>query len=139
MALIFSVSVQADASERLIGTTEARQLTDNMMTKIAAGEVEAGLSLAKPYLIIPDAEFKEMVSQTNLQMPKLGQRFGKSVGSEFIREDKVGTSFYRIIQVQRFEKHITRWTFYFYKTPTGWVLNTFNFDDKIQLLFDAGG
>lgn len=139
MAMMLSVSVRADASERLSGTTEARQLTDNVMSKIAAGEVEAGLRLAKPYLVIPDAEFKAIVVQTNLQLPTIGKRFGKSVGYEFIREDKVGTSFFRAIQVQRFEKHITRWTFYFYKTPTGWVLNTFNFDDKIQLLFSTEG
>lgn len=117
---------------------EARQLTDRVMTKVAAGELEPGLKLAKPYLIIPDAEFETMLGQTKLQYPMLAQRFGKSIGFEFIREERAGDSLLRIVQIQRFERHITRWSFIFYRSSDGWVLNTFYFDDNVRALFDAG-
>lgn len=139
--LLMSVAIlaHAEGTARLKDPAAARQLTDQIMAKVAAGEFEAGLRLAKPYLIIPDSEFETMVGQGKLQGPMLVQRFGKSIGSEFIREDRAGENVMRIVQINRFEKHATRWIFIFYRTPTGWCVNTFYFDDKIQALFPSGG
>ena len=134
-----SILSHAQGAARLKDPAAARQLTDQIMSKIAAGEFEAGLRLAQPYVIIPDSEFETMVGQGKLQTPMMVQRFGKSIGSEFIREDRAGENVFRIVQINRFEKHATRWTFIFYRTPTGWCINTFYFDDKIQALFPSGG
>lgn len=134
-----TASSHAEGSARLKDPGVARQLTDQIMAKVAAGDFEGGLRLAKPYLIIPDSEFETMVGQGKLQGPMMIQRFGKSIGAEFIREDWAGENILRIVQVNRFEKHVTRWTFIFYKTPTGWCVNTFYFDDKIQSLFPSAG
>lgn len=114
---------------------EIRQFADKVMGKVGSGEVEAGLGLMKPYIIIPAAEFDVMLEQVKLQKPVLSQRFGKSIGSEFIREDKVGENLIRLTYALRFEKHPMRWVFYFYRGKTGWLLNTFRFDDDIRQLF----
>ena len=137
--MCLAVLAHAEGSARLKDPGAARQLTDQIMTKVAAGDFEAGLRLAKPYLIIPDSEFETMVGQGKLQGPMMIQRFGKSIGAEFIREDRAGENVLRIVQINRFERHATRWTFIFYKTPTGWCVNTFYFDDKIQSLFTNAG
>jgi hypothetical protein len=65
----------------------------------------------------------------------MSQRFGKSIGFEFISEDKEGASLLRIIQIQKFERHAMRWVFFFYRNNEGWVLNSFKFDDAIQTMF----
>jgi hypothetical protein len=53
-----------------------------------------------------------------------------------ISEKTVGKSLLQIVQIQKFEKHIMRWRFIFYNPGGKWVLSTFNFDDKIQSLFE---
>lgn len=134
-AALFLILSSVTHADSLKSAAEARQLTDRVMTRLAAGDLEGGLRLAKPYLIIPEAEFEAMLGQAKLQRPAMSQRFGKSIGREFLREDKVGESFLRIVQIQKFEKHATRWTFIFYRGSEGWVLNTFHFDDNVRALF----
>jgi hypothetical protein len=75
------------------------------------------------------------LEQAKLHLPVLQGRFGKSLGSEFIRERTIGRSLLQIVHIQKFEKHALRWQFIFYSPDKKWVLNTFNFDDKINLLF----
>src|SRR6266568_3904593 len=84
----------------------AKKLTDQIMAKVASGDIEGGLLLMKPYTIIPDSEFNVVVEQTKLQLPVMQGRFGKVVGSEFIKEKAVGKSLLQIVQIQKFEKHI---------------------------------
>lgn len=138
LCLLVSTAVCAQPNNRLKDPAAARQLTDRIMEKISKESIEAGMRLAKPYLIIPDAELESMIGQAKLQEPMMIQRFGKSVGYEFIREERAGEHLLRIIQIGRHERHVTRWSFVFYRTPTGWVLNTFHFDDNIRSVF-AGG
>ena len=135
LLLSFTALMHGQPTTRLKDTASARHLTDQMMEKVASGEIEAAMNIARPFLVIPDAELDSMIGQIRLQVPMMTMRFGKSVGSEFIREDKVGQSLMQIVHIHKFERHITRWIFYFYRTPTGWVLNTFNFDDNIKALF----
>lgn len=119
----------------LADVAAARSLTSAVMAKVAAGEMEAGLRLMKPYLVISDAEFDTALAQAQKQVPVMTQRFGRTVGAEFLREDQVGQRLVRITQAQLFEQHATRWTFYFYRTPKGWILNTFQYDDNIKSFF----
>lgn len=135
LALSAMLCMPAFSQTVLKDTQAARELSDQMMKLIAAGDMEAGIRLAKPYLVIPDAELEAMIGQAKLQAPMLAQRFGKPIGSEFIREERAGENLLRILQICRHEKHVTRWSFYFYRGAAGWVLNTFNFDDNIKAVF----
>ena len=90
----------------------------------------------KPFLIIPESEFNVMMEKTKMQLPAIQMRFGKTIGSEFIKEKLVGYSLLQIVQIQKFEKHILRWDFIFYSPDGKWILNTFNFNDQIQSMFE---
>jgi len=114
----------------------ARKLTDQVMLKVASGDLQAGLLLMKPYTIIPESEFKVMLEQTKLQLPAIQARFGKTLGAEFLYDKVVGKSLLKIVQILKFERHIMRWQFIFYNPDGRWVLNTFNFDDNIRSLFE---
>lgn len=134
LALLLGVHSLALA-DTLGSSTEARQLADHVMAKVAAGEIEAGIRLTKPFTIIPAAEFDAMLEQLKLQLPVMSQRFGKTIGTEFVREEKVGENLFRLTYMQRFERHPMRWVFYFYRGMSGWVVNTFRTDDDIRQLF----
>jgi hypothetical protein len=135
VALFIMVTTTVQAAT-LDSKESARKLTDQVMAKVASGNFDGGLALMKPYLIIPESEFNVMLDKVKLQLPAIQGRFGNSIGSEFISDKMIGKSLLQIIQIQKFERHVMRWRFIFYN-PTGkWVLNTFNFDDKIQSLFE---
>ena len=70
----------------------AKKLTDQIMTKVASGDIEGGLILMKPYIVIPESEFNVVMEQTKLQLPLLQGRFGKIIGAEFITEKAIGKS-----------------------------------------------
>lgn len=114
---------------------DVRKLTDRVMAQVAGGDLEGGLKAFKSQTIIPSAEFDATLGQATTQYPMATARFGKSVGQEFIRDDRIGQSLARLIYIQRFEKHAIRWMFYLYKGPSGWVINTFRFDDRWPELF----
>jgi hypothetical protein len=105
------------------------------MTQVGEGNAENGLRLMKPYLAVPPAEFEALLAQFKVHQPETLQRYGKTIGHEFIRDDKIGANLLRIVQMQRFEKHAMRWSFYFYRGNNGWVLNAIKTDEDIQQLF----
>ena len=122
-------------AEELKDQDAAEQLAKAVMELVAKGETEKGVMLTKPYTIIPDHEFEGMLSALRMQAPMIEQRFGKTIGVELASVEEVGRSLMMVMYIQKFEKHLMRWKFYFYKPKNGWVLNTFNSDDKIQLMF----
>lgn len=133
--IVFWSLAGAALADTLKGPAEARALTDQVMSKVGAGDIEGGIKLTRPYLIIPAAEFDVMVEQMRMQLPALSQRFGKSIGHEYVGEDKLGAHLLRVVQLHRFERHVMRWSFYFYEGKDGWVLDTFKTEDDIRQFF----
>ncbi len=76
-----------------------------------------------------------MVEQYKLQAPAIKQRFGETVGVELIGEKEVGQSLMMIYYIQKFEKTVMSWKFYFYKPKNNWVVSSFFSDDKLQEIF----
>jgi hypothetical protein len=65
----------------------------------------------------------------------VANRFGNIIGTDFIKDD-IKDYVIRKIYVIRFEKHMIRVLFTFYKNDKSWILNGFKWDDKIDELFD---
>jgi len=114
---------------------KAKDLAKNVMTEISKGNMEGGVKLTQPYLVVPNHEFMALLDQMKMQQPVINQRFGKTLSVEVATIEYVGESLMLVLYLQKFENHVLRWKFYFYKPKDGWVLNTFTFDDKIQSMF----
>ena len=123
--------------DMLSSKDKAKELVRTIMSKVETGNTSEALDLMKPYLIIPLSEFDVMKNQLSLQAPMIEQRFGATLGVELADVQEVGESLMRVMYIQKFEKHLMRWRFYFYKPKEGWVLNTFKTDDSIQLMFEG--
>ena len=130
--VVFDPSLRA---ESLDSDEAASKLVEQVMAKVGAGDLEGGLLLAKPYLVMPEAEVNAIIEQAKIQQPLLHARFGKPLGAEFVAEKSLGKSLYGIFYLQKFEKHAMRWRVVFYSASGKWMLDAINFDDKIQLLF----
>jgi hypothetical protein len=133
--LFFALFSTAAVAQGLPALADVRKVTDEAMEKIGRGDVEAGVKSFRHLTIIPSAEFDVLLGQLPLQLPAMSARFGTSIGYEFIREEKLGESLALLTYIHKFEKHATRWYFFCYKGKSGWLINTFKFDDKVQELF----
>lgn len=136
LALTFSLSSLIYGST-LNNPSEAKEISNKVMIKVGEGDPESGLRILQPYLTAPVAEFEVMINNLRMQLPGVLQRYGKSIGYEFISQDAVGNNLLRIVYLHRFESHAMRWVFYFYRGKSGWILDTFKTDDDIRQLFPS--
>ena len=134
LVLAALISVEAFSGD-LKSKEDINSLVSEVMALAAAGRSADGLSLLKPYLMIPPAEFDESLEQLKLKEPKMEQRFGKIVGAELLDLKEVGESLMLAVFIQKFEKHVMQWRLYFYRPADKWILNTYRTDDKISNLF----
>jgi len=132
LALLVTTAGNADT---LKDKGEAKELAHSVMVLVGKGKTVEGLTLTKPFLIIPSHEFEGVLNSLKMQQPIMDQRFGKTIGMELSHIEEVGESLMLISYIQKFEKHVMRWKFYFYKPKNRWVLNTFKTDDSIALMF----
>ena len=133
LALMFVPSF-ALASE-FTSENEARKFSDKITMQILNEEFEKAFNAAKPYWPLPPVEIDGLINQIRQQWPIVQQRFGDSVGMEFVREEKIGNSFLRYYYLHKFENHAIYWQLSFYKPSGGWKINSLVFLDDLNPLY----
>ena len=117
---------------------EARQLADRVMEKVAAGKIDEGVRLTRPYYAnVTDTQFQLILEgfEEKRKGLSMSETFGKTLGTEFIREEKVGEHLFRLTYMQRCDKFPMRWEFYFYHGKDGWTMYWMSWDDDIVGMF----
>jgi len=115
---------------------EVKTLTDQVMARIVKDDIKGAFGLLKPYWAgLPEAEMEVAMNKLLDQRRLVAPRFGKTVGSVFVDQKTVADSVSYLLYIEKFEKHIIRWHFYFYRPKGTWHLNSFTFDDRVQALF----
>jgi hypothetical protein len=116
---------------------EARQVSDAVMQEIAQGKVKAGFDRLRVHTTAAPAEVDVAArhAEAGLKAPPMLERYGNSIGSEFIRDIRVGSSLVRYIYLHKFERNALRWRVDWYRAADDWRVVYFNFDDKVQELF----
>jgi hypothetical protein len=125
----------SNASAATLKTEELEAFTTKVMTKVGKGDFAGAFADMKPYLIVPEAEFETLKAATKSQRDLVGGRFGKAVGYECFKIENRGESLARITCIEKTEKHGLPWRFFFYRSPKGWVLNSFYWNDQLPSLF----
>lgn len=133
-ALALPFSAMAESFSNL---AEARKVADKAVALFKEEKMVEGYAVLKPYWPLPPVEIDGLANQTNTQWPVVKQRFGISLGTEFIQERKAGQSLAQLIYLHKFQRHALRWVFVFYKPDDRWVINAVSFDDSIGTLFDT--
>ena len=136
LAGLLAVAIPAvSAAGEFESLADARKFTDRTVELFRDEKIVEAFESMKPYWPLPAAEIETVASQTSLQWPVVRQRFGPSVGTEFVKQLDGGPSFARFIYLQKFQNHAIRWVFTFYKPKDRWVINAVSFDDQVNLLF----
>jgi hypothetical protein len=135
LTLFLLVSINAYASG-LRNMDEVRKITDAAMELVRKGDIYNMFESLKANWPISTAEIDVARDKSINQRKMVDSRFGKSLGIQYIRTDIVGGTVVKILYIEKFQRHIIRWQFYLYKPENRWFLNTFVWDDKIQMLFE---
>lgn len=133
-AFLLLVGLVAKA-DTLPSEAEVREFADKVMAKVGEGDMSGAFAVMKPFAVVPSAEFDAMALNSQSSREQFGARYGKSIGYEFVCEKKVGTSLLRLTYMEKTEKHVLPWYFYFYKGKDGWILNSFLWNDRMIDLF----
>ena len=134
MAILVVTPVYA---ELLVDENDMKTLAERVMGKVAVEDIDAAFALMKPYFPFSGAEVDAAAIQTKALRAQYGERYGSPIGYEFIDSKKLGDSLIMFRYIEKTNRHALPWIFYFYKTPEGWSLNTFDWNDQLKRLFSA--
>jgi len=135
VALILLTTAPFASTGSFADFAQAKALTQTIMQHFIKEDFVGGLNLAKPYWPLPTAEVDELAMKTKFQWRIVKERFGSYQGMELIKEEKIGTSFVRLVYLHKFENHAIYWKFTFYNPNGAWKVNSINFKDDIGSLF----
>ncbi len=77
-----------------------------------------------------------MADQIHSQWAIVQDRFGKPIGIELVKREKISDSFLRYYYLLKFEKHAISWRFTYYNAKNGWQINSITFQDEVDILFE---
>ena len=106
------------------------------MTFLKDSEFQKAFTQLQQYWILPENELLQLESLTIKQFNLVSDRFGKIIGFDFIKDMTIKDYVLRKIYVLKFEKHMIRVLFTYYKNDNGWILNGFKWDDQMEELLD---
>ncbi|TDX46338.1 phage tail protein [Orenia marismortui] len=113
-----------------------RSYCDSIMEYLAKDEVQKAFDLLEGQWIFSATEIQNVELQTIKQLDLVKGRFGDVLGYKFIEKEIVAEILCKYTYVVKYENHIIRWIFIFYKAEDKWLLNSFKFDDSIEKLFN---
>ena len=131
LLLVMVLAYGTAAADTLHTEADIRAFADRVMAKVAGADLPGAFALMKPYTIVPPTEFDAAALQSKSQRDLVGTRFGATTGYEFIAEKRSGQSLLKLTYIEKTERHALPWIFYFYRTPKGWVLNSFYWHDRM--------
>lgn len=135
-AIILSVLISTTAyPDSLLDEAGTDILADKVMSKIDQSDLDGAADLLKKYWPLPPQEIDTAIYQMKQQQPLIKERFGLPLSSEKTCVQTIGTSWRRLIYLQKYERHTLLWQFDFYKPKKSWIVNSFNFSDAWQNIF----
>jgi hypothetical protein len=135
LVVFVGMAVLADASAGLSNRADTKQLSDQIMKHFLIEEFDEGVGKARPHWPLPPEELDGLVKQINDAWKIVRTRCGETTGLEFIREDRIGTSFVRYYYLHKFKNHAIYWEFVYYKPDSEWIVNRISFKDDLDFLF----
>ena len=132
-SLLSAAAVRADV---LKDEAALREVGDRVMAQVARGEHVKAHDMLKPYTLQAADDFKTTIDASQASRAQHNARYGKSVGYAFVGQRKVADSVLRLVYMEKTEKHALPWAFIFYKTPKGWMLSSFGWNDRLPQFFE---
>lgn len=135
VALLISCTASA---ESVTTVEKTQEICSAAAALFASGQYDRAYESMLPYWPLPKEELQNLGYQSKAQLEMLGQRFGKSLGAEYVKTMRAGDSLLRHVFLIKHEKHALKFSCSFYKPKDSWLVNTIVWDDKIHTLVGVG-
>lgn len=132
---LLTISLTGADLKSLKSIEEARAHSDEVMELFEGQKYELMFRRVGDCMPLPENELENLKSSTIRQINGVAGRFGEIIGHNFIKEEAVEDFYIRRTYVLRFENHMLRVYFIYYRNNEGWLLNNFKWDDNIDELF----
>ena len=122
-------------ADTLESVDDVRALVQRAMDHVLEGNAFILFNLLKPYYPFGDDELTDLMLKTVEQRKSFLERYGKTVGIVLVDERMVAETILRITYLEKFERHIIRWVFTFYRPDDRWIVNSILWNDRMNDLF----
>ena len=136
IAVVIICLVAATANAGELTEKGTKFLTDQAMWMFHSEKFSEGYNIFLPYWPFEKSEMQAMIYETQKQWPTVTNRFGKSIGFEYIKTQRAGKSMIKHLYIQKFTYHAIRWKFTFYKPADKWLVNTVGWDNEVEALLE---
>ncbi len=133
--LLLFIACGANA-ETLQSASQTKAVADEIMKHFVKEEFAAGIEIAKKYWPTSPDELDALAKQIGEQWAVVRQNYGTPMDYEFIRVDRLGSSFVRLYFLHKFEVSAIHWKFTFYKPQDGWLITDLSFQGDLEGLFE---
>ncbi len=118
--------------------SDVQDLCDRALSNIVNGDISQGIGVLRPYATsISKEDVDALEAQITGQTPTIQKNYGQPLGYLLISKDNLRDTVMRMTYIVKYQKHLIRWNFIFYKPVDSWVLDYFNYDDSIDALFGS--
>ncbi|MHC4885462.1 MAG: hypothetical protein ACYTGH_10285 [Planctomycetota bacterium] len=121
-----------DPKEQIMGSMELMQFCDDTAEAIAGDRIDEAFRRISERSVYPAATLTQQQELVKKQLAAIRPRYGKTIGYEFVGVEAPSRSVKCYTYIIKYERHLMRWRFYFYRPAETWILNTFIWDDKVQ-------
>ena len=132
LLMLFAAHLQAKVLE---DTAKVDKVSDYFMSQIVSGEVSSAYSLISAYLGVDPIGFEERSKKADMSLSQLNKSLGKPLSFALLEKQAVGTHFYKIIYLLKYESAALVWELNYYQPQQGWKLVDINFNTDINALF----
>ncbi len=125
----------------------AKDLKDQEQTKdlctraaalFATGDADEAYEILTPHWPLPKEEIQNLGYETKSKLGMVAERFGASIGAEYVGTAVAGHSLIRHTYLIKRENHALRFACTFYKPKDKWLINGVFWDDSLtELLRDS--
>jgi len=117
-------------------TTETQELSKKVVELFSENKIAKSFDELTPYWPLPQNEIESIEEKTIKYLNIIEQRFGKSIGTVKVKNEKINTIALRETYLIRYENTAIRLKFTYYKNNNGWIVNAFKWDDSFTEEFE---
>jgi hypothetical protein len=135
--LIFSYTICfADDDNGFTDKKDIQNFCEIVVINLKDEKVIDAFNLMAGKSLIPVSELAALQVSTSKQLDLVKSRFGNILDYKLIKQDEIEGLAIKYTYIIKYEKHIIRWIFIFYKPKDKWYLDSLNWDDKLIELFN---
>ncbi len=115
---------------------DVQNLCENALSHIVNGDVAQAITTLRPYATsISKDDVDSLESHLLGQASTIRESYGDAIGYVLISKENLKDTLLKEVYIVKYERHLIRWSFIFYKPYDAWILDFFNYDDSVEDLF----